>query len=98
MEEQAQNIKHNDGVIFIGDKPFMVYVNSTLMQINKGINKLIIKSRGKFISKAVDVVEVVKRVNNNMQISDVSITSSEFENKEKKMIRVSSIEIVLSKK
>ena len=59
-----------------------------------------VKARGKFISRAVDIVEVsAKRfLENLVEVKDIKIDSEEFENKEGKNVRVSSIEITLKHK
>jgi len=90
-----------DNNIFIGGKPFMNYVTGVVMQFTtKGANEVIVKARGKFISRAVDVAEVsVKRfLKDEIEISDIKIDSEEFQNKEGKEVRVSTIEILLKKK
>ena len=90
-----------DNSIFIGGKPFMNYITGVVMQITtKNANEVIIKARGKFISRAVDVAEVsVKRfLEGQVEIKDIRIDSEEFENKEGKRVRVSTIEIVLRRK
>ncbi len=90
-----------DNSIFIGGKPFMNYVTSVVMQFTtKNADEVIVKARGKFISRAVDVAEVsTKRfLNEQAEISDIKIDSEEFKNKEGKDVRVSTIEIVLRKK
>lgn len=90
-----------DNTIFIGIKPFMNYVTGVVIQFKtKGQKEVIVSARGKFISKAVDVVEVAKRTflkEENIQIKDIKISSEAFENKEGKRIHVSAIEIVLVK-
>lgn len=89
------------GIVFIGNKPFMNYVTGVTMQFNKGAKAVTIKSRGKFISKAVDVAEVARRkflVGKNTSITKTTIGSEEFENKEGKTVNVSFIEIVLEEK
>lgn len=90
-----------DNTIFIGIKPFMNYVTGVVMQFqNKGQNEVIVGARGKFISKAVDVVEVARRTflkEENIKIKDIKISSEPFENKEGKRIFVSAIEIKLEK-
>jgi archaea-specific DNA-binding protein len=89
-----------DNSIFVGNKPFMNYVTAVVMQFTtKSASKVIIKARGKFISKAVDIAEVAaKRFLDNVVESNVEINSEEFKNDEGKDIRVSSIEITLAKK
>jgi len=90
-----------DNIVFIGIKPFMNYVTGVVMQFQqKGQNEVIVSARGKFISKAVDVVEVARRTflkDENIQVKDIKISSESFENKEGKRIHVSTIEIRLSK-
>lgn len=86
--------------IFIGDKPFMNYVTGVVMQFTtKEADKVIVKSRGKFISRAVDVAEVA--VNNflkdEIKVDNVEIGSTTFENDQGKEIRVSTIDITLTR-
>jgi archaea-specific DNA-binding protein len=95
--------KHNssENVILIGSKPLMNYVTGVVVQFTtKNAKKVTIKSRGKFISKAVDVSEVSRRKfldGQEIIIGDIRIGSEEFENKEKKKIHVSTLEIDLVK-
>ena len=90
----------DDNSIFIGNKPFMNYITGVVMQFTtKNSSEVIIKARGKFISRAVDVAEVAcKRfLEGQAKVDDVNINSEEFENKEGKQVRVSTIEILMSK-
>jgi archaea-specific DNA-binding protein len=90
-----------DNSIFIGNKPFMNYVTGVVMQFTtKGALEVIIKARGKFISRAVDVAEVSGKrfLDNTISVKDIQIDSEEFQNKEGKQVRVSNIEITLAKK
>jgi DNA-binding protein len=90
-----------DNSIFVGQKPFMNYVTSVVMQFTtKNAKEVIIKARGKFISRAVDVAEVASKrfMKDQIMLKDISIGSEEFQNKEGKDVRVSTIEIVLKKK
>lgn len=97
--EKSPNEK--DNIIFVGIKPFMNYVTGVVMQFqNKGQDEVIVSARGKFISKAVDIVEVARRTflkDEDIQIKDIQISSEQFENKEGKRIFVSTIEITLTK-
>lgn len=90
-----------DNSIFISSKPFMNYVTGVVMQFTtKNAGNVIIKARGKFISRAVDVAEVaVKRfLKDQIDLKGISIDSEEFENKEGRHVRVSTIEITLTKR
>lgn len=87
--------------IFIGGKPFMNYVTAVVMQFTtKGATGVIVKSRGKFISRAVDVVEVARNrfLKDQIDVRNIKIGSEEFVNKEGRNVRVSTLEIALGKK
>lgn len=79
----------------------MNYVTGVVMQFTmKGSSEVIIKARGKFISRAVDVAEVSRKrfLDNTVEVKDIKIDSEEFENKEGRQVKVSNIEITLKKK
>ena len=92
----------NDNVVFIGTKPFMIYMASVAMQFTtKEQKEVIIKARGRSISMAVDVAEAVRKrflKDKNIDLKDIKIDSEELENKEGRKINVSTIEITLEKK
>ena len=91
----------NDNSIFIGGKPFMNYVTGVVMQFTtKNAQEVIIKARGKLISRAVDVAEVASKrfLTDSVSLKDIKINSEEFVNKEGKQVRVSTIEVTLAKK
>jgi DNA-binding protein len=89
-----------DNSIFVGNKPFMNYVTAVVMQFTvKNASEVTIKSRGKFISRAVDIAEVaIKRfLSGQVALKDIRIDSEDFQNKEGKQVRVSTMEIVLER-
>ena len=93
--------RNNDNVIFVGTKPFMNYVTGVVMQFTTlKADEVVVKARGKFISKAVDIAEVsMKRfLNDSVAHSNILINSEEFQNKEGRQVRVSTIEIYMKKK
>jgi len=98
MDEDREK---NDNVVYIGEKPFMNYVTSVVMQfVTKKRNEVVIKARGRFITRAVDVAETAKKrflENIKVEVSNVKTNSEEFENKEGKKVNVSTIEITLKK-
>mgnify|MGYP001611947192 FL=1 len=79
----------------------MNYVTGVVMQFTvKNAKEVVIKARGRFISRAVDVAEVsCKRFleEHKIKTKDIKIDSEEFENKEGKKVNVSTIEIALTK-
>jgi len=89
---------NESNIVFIGKKPFMNYVTSVVMQFNSGAKAVTIKARGKYINRAVDVAEVVRnRFVQDVKVSDIRINSEEFEGEENKKVKISTIEITLSK-
>ena len=90
-----------DNQIFVGGRPFMNYVTAVVMQFTtKNAEEVIIKARGKFISRAVDIAEVsAKRfLDNQVEVKGIQINSEEFTNKEGRQVRVSTIDIALRRK
>ena len=90
-----------DNCIFISSKPFMNYVTGVVMQFTtKNAETVIVKARGKFISRAVDVAEVAAKrfLKDQIEVGGIAIDSEEFQNKEGRQVRVSAIEITLKKK
>jgi DNA-binding protein len=101
-EEQKVTTEREDtNIIFIGEKPFMNYVTAVVTQFKtKNQKEVIVKARGKFISRAVDVAEVSAKKflkEENIKVKDIKINSEEFENKEGKKVSVSTIDITLEK-
>ncbi len=88
----------DENTVFIGNKPPMNYVLAVVTQINTGSGEVAIKARGRAISRAVDVAEIVRRrFVPDAQIKDVKIATEEVTNEEGRTINVSSMEIYLSK-
>jgi archaea-specific DNA-binding protein len=89
-----------DNSIFVGGKPFMNYVTAVVMQFTtKNAEEILIKARGKFISRAVDISEVASKrfLEGQIEVKEIRIDSEEFQNKEGKQVRVSTIEIILKR-
>lgn len=78
----------------------MNYVSAVVIQFtSKEANEVIIKARGKFITRAVDVAEVAtkKFLENVTFIKEIISNSEEFENDEGRKVRVSTLDIVLAR-
>ena len=85
-------------VIFVGTKPLMTYVTATLTQLSTQPT-VTIKARGKRITQAVDVSQmIVKRMNTvGYKVSDVRIASDSLTSQDGKKRNVSTIEIDIIK-
>ena len=80
--------------IFIGKKPIMAYVTSTLIQL-ANMPVVSIKARGMSIGRAVDVAQIISRKteNSGYMIGNISIGSESLESQDGKTRNVSTIEI-----
>ena len=69
--------------IFIGKKPLMAYVTSTLIQL-ANIPSVNIKARGLSIGRAVDVAQIVARKTENAgySIGNIQIGSESLESED----------------
>ncbi|MEB3860367.1 MAG: DNA-binding protein Alba [Desulfurococcales archaeon] len=90
--------------IRIGKKPIMNYVVAILTTlIEQGVNRVVIKARGRNINRAIDTVEIVRhRFAKNVKIADVQIGSHEINvtdpnTGQSRTRRVSSIDICIEK-
>jgi len=92
----AERIDSN--IVFIGKKPAMSYVLACVTQFNDGKGEVILKARGRAISHAVDVAEIVRnKFVTNTEIKNVKIGTEEVQSEQGEKLNVSSIEIVLAK-
>ena len=108
MESEPVEHQHDDtndegstrerNVIFVGTKPIMTYVTATLTQL-AGQPTVTIKARGKRITQAVDVSQmIVKRMDTvGYTVSDVRIASDSLTSQDGKLRNVSTIEIDVTK-
>ncbi len=100
-EVKSEKKADDENVVYVGTKPFMNYVTSVVMQFTtQKKDEVTVKARGKFISRAVDIAEVVRKKflkEQDVKVKEIKIGSEEFENKEGKKVSVSTIEITLSK-
>ncbi len=86
-----------EAVILVGRKPTMNYVLATTLPLTEG-KKVVLKARGRAISKAVDVVEVVRRrFVKDAKIENVNIGTEEGRvGNDGRPRNVSTIEITLA--
>jgi len=81
-------------IIYIGKKPLMAYVTSTLIQLSN-IPCVTIKARGMSIGRAVDVSQIISRKTENAgySIGNIKIGSEALESQDGRMRNVSTIDI-----
>jgi DNA-binding protein len=85
--------------VFIGRKPVLNYVLACLTLLKSGEEDVFIKARGRAISTAVDVVEVMKnRFLNDLKVVDISIGTEKLTSPDRDQpSNVSTIEIKITR-
>ena len=103
VEEEKKPVEEekrtDENVIYVGNKPPMSYVLAVVTQFNTGgSDEVLIKARGRAISRAVDTAEIVRhRFITDAKIKDIKIDTESITNEEGRTSNVSSIEITLKK-
>jgi len=84
--------KNNENVIYVGNKPSMSYVLAVVTQFqSSGSEEVVIKARGRAISRAVDTAEIVRnRFVKDAIIKEIKIDTESITNEEGRSSNVSS--------
>lgn len=98
MDEKHEEPKRrDDSTVYIGKKGTMGYVLAVVTQFNTN-PEVTVKARGKLISRAVDVVEIVRnRFMPTCKIKDIIIKTEELTSEDGSRAKVSAIEVILQK-
>jgi len=88
----------NPSVIYVGNKPPMNYVMALMQGLTMtDAGEVVLKARGRAISRAVDVAEIARRrFVTNLQVSTINIGTEELESEQGGVKGVSTIAIVLA--
>ena len=89
--------KREDNIIYIGKKPTMSYVLAVMTQMQNNVPEKHVKARGRSISRAVDVVEVVRNRFLQDIKRDISIGTETLNSKDRGTLNVSTIDIRMSR-
>jgi len=93
--QSGESRKRN--VVIMGIKPIMNYVVACLTLFNAGAETVLIRARGKHINKAVDMVELLRRVFlKDAVIRDIRVGTDTLKRDDGKEAHVSIIEITIS--
>lgn len=91
-------LRGKESVIFIGAKPPMNYVFAIVTQFNAGNLTVTLKARGRAISRAVDVAEIVRtKFVEKCSVAGVEIGTELVTNEDGRKANVSTITIHLAK-
>ncbi len=84
--------------IYIGRKPVMAYCLAVMTALKDDKTEVTLMARGRAISKAVDVAEVVRnRFLSELEVKNIDIGTEQLESEEGGLRNVSNIAISLAK-
>ena len=87
-----------ENVIYIGRKPVMAYCLAVMTALKDANAEVTLMARGRAISKAVDVAEVVRnQFISDLSVKEISIGTEQLETEDGSPRNISNIAIVLSK-
>ena len=87
-----------ENVVLVGRKPVMNYVVACITFFNAGEKQVVVKARGRVISRAVDTVELLRRAFvKDLEIKNIDIGTEELVRAEGQKSNVSTIEITVAK-
>lgn len=100
IKDEKKKIDSNSNIIYVGNKPPMNYVTAIMAVLNSGsFTKVILKTRGNAISRAVDAAEITyHRFLTNAEVKRIDIGTEAVTNEDGRKSNVSSIEICLALK
>ena len=87
-----------DNTVYVGKKEAMSYVLAAITQFNNNAGEVILKARGRMISRAVDVAEIVRnKFLTDVKIKSITTSTEDMTSEDGRKSKVSAIEIVLVK-
>ena len=88
-----------NSTVYVGNKGVMNYVLAVITQFNtEKAEEVRIKARGRAISRAVDVEEMLKnRFMPEVKVKEINLGTDTIKNEDGKTINISTIEIVLTR-
>ena len=89
-----------ENTVFVGNKAVTAYVMACVTQFNRNTtDSIVLKARGRAISRAVDVAEVLKNrfMKDLVEITSIKTDTEQIETREGNLSNISAIEITVSK-
>ena len=97
-EKEALQDSDNMDCILVGNKNVMSYVLACVTLFNKGAKEVIIKARGRLISRAVDVAEITRhRFVSDLTVKNIEIGTTTVQTDKGSDLNVSTIDITLTR-
>jgi DNA-binding protein len=87
-----------ENIIYIGRKPVMAYCLAVMTVLKDADAEVILMARGRAISKAVDVAEVVRnQFISDLEVRDINIGTEQLKNEDGSPRNISNISITMRK-
>ncbi len=97
-EAKQEKAFERDSCILVGSKNVMSYVLACVTLFSKGAIEVVIKARGRLISRAVDVAEITRhRFVDDLVVKDIIIGTTTVQTDKGSDLNVSTIDIWLNK-
>ena len=97
-EKAPKRAAEDENTVFIGRKPVMNYVVACITFFNAGEKEVVVKARGRAISRAVDTVELLRRAFvKDVKVKSIDIDTEQLTGAEGPARNVSTMEITLNK-
>ena len=98
LKIEVHQVTNDENIVYVGNKNLMSYVLACVTQFSQGASEIVVKARGRAISRAVDVAEVLKsRFMTDAKVQNIEIGTEVIKTEEGKEINVSAIEITIRK-
>lgn len=98
LEVDREMAEREIPTVLVGKKPLMNYVFACLTTFQSGAGQLLLKARGRAISRAVDVVQVLqRRFYRDLKVADIRLGTEELTGPNNQLVSVSTIEILLKR-
>ncbi len=96
--ERPERSDKKDNCVFIGQKTAMTYVMACLTVVQAGFKEITLKARGKAISRAVDVAEILRNrfMKDKVTVQSITTGTELLEREDRGKFSVSTIDIVLA--
>src|SRR5438445_7021591 len=95
-EDGFEDGEEEANVVRIGKKPIMNYVVACMPLLNTGVADVMVRGRGQSITKAVEVVDMLRRAfMKNIRIHSVDIGTEEVRREDGSTASLSMIEIIV---
>lgn len=97
-DDKPGEVKERDSTILVGSKNVMSYVLACVTLFSKGATEVVIKARGRLISRAVDVAEITRhRFIEDLVVKEINIGTTTVQTDKGSDLNVSTIDIWLMK-